>query len=145
MDEKILVRKKKPRFIRSDTNKSKKLKKLWRKPKGMHNKLRLGKKGHGKMPSPGYQAPRALRRINLARKIVANVDGMENLNAMIISSKVGARKKLEIVKRAIEKKIRILNLKNPQIFVEETQKRINEKKAKKQPTKVAEKKVKEEK
>lgn len=65
MNNKNVIRKKKPKFIRQDTNRAKKFKIKWRKPKGMHSKLRLNKKGHQKSPSQGYRAPKKLGWVSL--------------------------------------------------------------------------------
>ena len=55
------IKEKKPIFIRQDNPKRKKLSYKWRKPKGIHSKIRHHFKGRRKMPSPGYKSPAAVR------------------------------------------------------------------------------------
>ncbi|MGC9310820.1 MAG: eL32 family ribosomal protein, partial [Candidatus Aenigmatarchaeota archaeon] len=43
------------KFVRSQLGKLKKLKEVWRRPRGRHNKLRLGKKNRGPKPAIGYK------------------------------------------------------------------------------------------
>lgn len=45
------------KFIRQDAHKKAKLKNLWRKPKGLHNKMRLQKKGYRRLPKVGMGTP----------------------------------------------------------------------------------------
>mgnify|MGYP001610090029 CR=1 FL=1 len=47
----------KPTFIRQDTQKRKKLSLKWRKPKGIHSKIRHQFRGKMRLPSPGFKSP----------------------------------------------------------------------------------------
>ena len=66
----------KPKFIRKDSNTLKgKTRTKWRKPRGLHNKRRLNKKGHQKNPSVGYKSPvlvRGLQRSGLSLYYLRN-------------------------------------------------------------------------
>ena len=104
------------KFIRQDYMRhlkiGKKRKKLqkWRKPKGRHSKMREKRKGYPISPSIGYKSPRKV----IPAKLINNMNELKNLkekSAIIIAKKVGARKKMEIIKLAQEKNIRILNIK----------------------------------
>lgn len=120
MDNKSGGNVKKPRFVRKDWHKisslglRRKNKQVWRKPKGRHNKLREKKKSHGVWPSIGYRSPRIIRGTVKGIKpvIVHNEMELENLskdNGIIIAH-VGLKNKSKIVKKAVAKSIRILNL-----------------------------------
>ena len=73
MKELLEIRKtlkaRKPKFVRKDSNKLKgKTMSKWRKPRGLHNKRRLHKKGHQKNPSVGYRSPKLVRSLQLDGK-----------------------------------------------------------------------------
>lgn len=126
MDLKSVVGKRKPKFIRQDTNRAKKLKIKWRKPKGLHSKLRLNKKGHRKTPSQGYRSPKSIRggeKFTIIKSIEDIIEGK-----LMIGGNVGLRKKVEIVKYAKEKGFTILNVPNPDKFLTDVEKMLSEKK-----------------
>src|SRR3989344_9388886 len=58
------LKERKPEFIRQDNPKRKKLNYKWRKPKGIHSKIRHHFKGRRKMPSPGYKSPRKVKGLH---------------------------------------------------------------------------------
>jgi len=114
------MKQKRPKFLRVDTNRfsriGKNRRKLqkWRRARGKSNKLRLGRAGYSQVPKVGFRT---------ARKDSGKVKGLvpklvHNLNELIaltkdegaIIARVGARNKLEIIKKADELKIKILNL-----------------------------------
>tara|TARA_Y100000310_G_scaffold342571_1_gene446368 strand:- start:1222 stop:1821 length:600 start_codon:yes stop_codon:yes gene_type:complete len=132
-------RNEKPRFIRQDTNKTKRLKKVWRKPKGLHSKIRLNKRGHAKKPSLGYGSPKSIRG-GKKFKLVHNLNELEDAKSVVISSSVGLKKKVEILKIAQEKKLEILNVKQIDKFLKDVEEKLKQKKEKKK--KVVEKKEK---
>ncbi|MBW2978142.1 50S ribosomal protein L32e, partial [Candidatus Woesearchaeota archaeon] len=128
------IKKKKPEFVRQDT-KRKKLELKWRKPKGLHAKMRKKLKGYRKSPSPGYGSPRKVKNLHksgLNTMLVASIKNLEKINpetdGIILSSTLGLRKKIEIIKKAIEKKIKILNIKDPEQFLKSTEEQIRKKK-----------------
>ena len=110
------IKAKKPDFIRQDTHKRKKLTVKWRKPKGIHSKIRHHFKGRGKMPSPGYKSPRQVKGLNAAGLKVARVftvDNLEKVNkekvGIVIPKDLGMKKRFEILKKAKELNIAVLN------------------------------------
>jgi large subunit ribosomal protein L32e len=110
-----------PRFLRADTfrykrigSHSRKLQK-WRRPRGKHNKLRLKRFGHPACPSVGYKTKKTNtgKVCGLKPVLIANLASLDSVgkdNIAILSRKLGAKKKLEIIKKAEEKKIKILNI-----------------------------------
>jgi large subunit ribosomal protein L32e len=111
----------KRKFLRQDITRHSKLgkgrKKLqkWRRPKGRHSKMRRKRFSYPKSPSIGYKTPKskAGKIMNLIPKLVHNIKELENANSktdIVIIAKIGARKKLDIIKKADEMKIKIFNI-----------------------------------
>lgn len=106
---------KKPQFRRQLGKRYGRLHGKWRSPKGMTSKLRRKEKSHGHSPSIGYGAPKNLRFLHpsgFKEILVHNVHELENLDkqtAARISTSVGKKKRNEILKKAEELKIKILN------------------------------------
>jgi len=108
------------KFIRQDSNRYSKLgknrKKLqgWRKPKGRDSKMRLSRKSYPATVSVGYKTAKASSG-KIDNKVPILVHNMAELkkigkdNVAILAS-IGAKKKLELIKFAEEKKIKITNL-----------------------------------
>jgi large subunit ribosomal protein L32e len=108
---------KKPDFIRQEAHRHKRLGEKWRRPKGRHSKMRLKWKEKPPVVEIGYRSPKAVRGLHpsgLEDVLVYNVKDLEKLNPETqgarIASTVGKRKKIEIIKRARELGIRILNI-----------------------------------
>ncbi|MCK4429535.1 MAG: hypothetical protein KAU95_04110, partial [Candidatus Aenigmarchaeota archaeon] len=93
-------------FKRSEQGRFKKLKDGWRKPRGINNKIGEGKKGI--KPKIGWKKPEKEEIPN-----VSNLTKLEKLEKkeIIISSKVGKKKRLELEKFCKENKIKIINTK----------------------------------
>lgn len=107
--------KKKPKFLRQGTY-LKKVKKVWRRPRGVHSKLKVKEKSKGSLPNVGYGAPRKLRGLHpsgLREVMIYNLNDLEKINkekeAGRVSSTIGQKKKKTIIERAKQLKIRILN------------------------------------
>jgi large subunit ribosomal protein L32e len=108
------------KFIRTDwwrhsrLGKNRKKKQVWRRARGMHNKTRRVRRGYPVMPSIGFKSPRkeSGKVEGFIPVLVHNITELSKLNKtnIAIIAHVGARKKLEILKKAEELKIKILNL-----------------------------------
>ncbi len=113
------IRKKKkdhPRFKRPNVGRSKRsrLDDKWKKPRGQGNKQRKKLNQAGKWPTIGYKNPEELRGVHpcgLREVLVNNVDDLTNLEkvAIRVAAKVGKRKKIQIIEKAKEKGLKILN------------------------------------
>jgi len=104
------VKSRKPQFVKQSGRNLKKLSKSWRAPKGMHSKLRRKLRGHLKQPSVGYSSPKLIRGYSpsgLKPILITNENQLDNLKSedgIIISRRLGKRKKLPILKKIQEKK-----------------------------------------
>lgn len=107
---------KKPDFNRHDSHKKKRLPISWRKPVGLHNKLRSGIAAKGRLVRPGYGSPKSVRGFHPSgyrELLVSNIKDLEKAQgyAVRISSAVGMKKRLEIQAKAKELSLKVLNLK----------------------------------
>jgi len=108
---------KKPKFLRPGWKAYRRLKKVkWRKPIGIHSKLKIREKSKGKMPSPGYGKPKNLRYLHpsgFKEVLISNLKELEKIDskkeAVKIFHSVGKKKRQEILKKAEELKIKVLN------------------------------------
>ena len=107
---------KKPKFLKQGINYLKRIRVRWRKPRGRDSKLRKKEKSKGKIPNPGYGAPKSLRRLHpsgLEEIYVQNIKDLEKIDpkkqGCRISSKIGKKKRDIIIKKAEEMKIKIFN------------------------------------
>jgi large subunit ribosomal protein L32e len=107
---------KKPKFLQTDSHKKKKLKDKWKRPDGIHNKIRYAVKGKCPKVKAGYGSPvlvRGLHPSGFEEVIVENPKGLESIKAdrqaARIAHTVGERKRNMIEKRAAELGLKILN------------------------------------
>ncbi|MBI4141244.1 hypothetical protein HY485_05400 [Candidatus Woesearchaeota archaeon] len=138
------IKKNKPKFYRQNHEALPRIKTSWRKPKGIHSKLRHGFAGHRNTVEPGYGTPASLRGVGKEGLIPVLVNTLQELATLdakkqgIIIAHVGTKKKTEIIKAAQEKKLTILNLKNPAQFLTKTEAELKKRKETKK-TKTTEK------
>ncbi len=125
---------KKPVFERQDSNIFKQFKGTYRKPKGIHSKMRRGYKGHRVIPTIGYSSPRSVRGLTkegLKPVVVVNLNELlkiQNGEGVIISRKLGLKKKLVFLQKAQELKLQILNIKNVDEFLKKSKEKFESKK-----------------
>lgn len=105
---------KKPEFNRHDSHKKKRLSTSWRKPRGLHNKLRQQVAAKGRLVRPGFGSPKAVRGYHpsgFKEILVCNVSDVERTQDCVvrIASTVGMKKRKEIVAKALEMNLRVLN------------------------------------
>ena len=130
------LKERKPEFIRQDYQRRKRLgrKLKWRKPKGIHSKIRHQFKGRRKMPSPGYKSPRKVKGLHSSGLKIINMASAENIKeinnkneGIVVAKNVGMKKRLEILKLAKELNINVLNL-NVDEQIKKIEEMINSKK-----------------
>jgi len=146
------IKGRKPNFTRQDAHKKAKLGAKWRKSRGLHSKIRLGVAGRAKGVSQGYRSPkktRGLHKSGLQRSLIRTITDLDKLNpkgnCIIISSSLGNKKRVEILKKAKEKNFDIVNIKNPEDYIKKVEGAISLRKKAKQESKEKLKPVKSEK
>lgn len=108
-------------FKRTDWMRSFKLGKgkrkvAWRRPTGTHSKIRRKRFGYPSKPTVGHRTPTTEQNLikGVKATLVRNVNDLSNVekgNGIIIA-RVGAKKKMDIIKKAQEMKVQILNMKS---------------------------------
>lgn len=109
-----------PDFIRYDADKYLRLSRHdnWRRPRGIDNKTRLKLKGFPPIVSIGYKKPKEIRGSHPSGYKVAMVSNLTQLEqikdkkdiyAVILSGKLGLKKRIEILAKAKEYGIKVLN------------------------------------
>jgi large subunit ribosomal protein L32e len=102
-------------FDRQDNHKKKSVPESWRKPQGHHSRSRLKKKGAAPMPQAGFRTDkdhRGKHPSGYEEVLVHNTSDLEELEegeAARIGSTVGGRKREQIIEKADEKDIKVLN------------------------------------
>jgi large subunit ribosomal protein L32e len=131
------IKSRKPNFIRQDFHKQKKLGRKWRRPKGLHSKVRLKLKGRAKKVSKGYRSPKKVRHIHksgLQQCIIRTMRDIEKLdakkNCLVISSSLGDKKKIVILKKAKDLGFNISNVNNPDDYIKKVEDKIRLRKEK---------------
>jgi len=118
-EEKKIASRKKPKFLRVESHKKIRLGKgvkknqKWHGAKGRHNKLRLGEGGRIQRPKVGWGSENKTKGFVGGIKAV-RVENMKELLEVkkgtgIIIGKIGAKKRAELIAKANEKKIKIVN------------------------------------
>jgi large subunit ribosomal protein L32e len=123
------ARNKKPKFLHPESWKYDRLNSSWRKPRGLDNKIRRKILGWPPGPSTGYKGPKVARYLHpsgFKEVIVFNVADLSNVDvntqAIRIAHSVGKRKRADIIAKATELNLKILNLTvSPETEGEETE------------------------
>jgi large subunit ribosomal protein L32e len=110
------VAQKRPNFVRQESWRYDRLAENWRKPKGKDNKMRKQFSGMPAIVKVGYRGPRAARGLHPSGyrdNVIHNISELSNLDpkydAARIGHTVGKKKRIEIVGKAVELGIKVLN------------------------------------
>ncbi|MFQ6134632.1 MAG: 50S ribosomal protein L32e [Nitrososphaerales archaeon] len=110
------VRKSRPRFLRQESWRYIRVRDAWRRPKGIDSRMRKEKKGWPSLVNIGFRGPAKARGLHPSgfREVLVNMVGdLERLNpetdAVRLASGLGARKRREILDRADELGLKVLN------------------------------------
>ena len=119
-DELLAARKKvahrRPKFIRQESWRYERLAENWRRPKGKDNKMRKQKSGMPAIVKVGYRGPRAARGLHpsgYTDNIIYNAVELARLDskkdAARIGHTVGKKKRIDIINKAMELGVKVLN------------------------------------
>ncbi|MEK6963455.1 MAG: 50S ribosomal protein L32e [Nanoarchaeota archaeon] len=107
----------KPDFIRQDYHKKLRLAKNWRKPKGLHSKVRENRRGYVSRLKRGYGSPVAVKGLHhsgLEPILVTHLGQLKKMDkakqGIVFSGKLGAHKKITLIQEAEKAGIKVLNL-----------------------------------
>ena len=114
--KRAMISGRRPAFKRQEWFRYSKLGEMWRKPKGIHSKMKRGLKRRPPMVEVGYRGPAEVRGLHpsgFEEVLVYNVAGLEAIDpkkqAVRIGGTVGTKKRMAIEDRADELGIRVLN------------------------------------
>ncbi|MBS3175143.1 50S ribosomal protein L32e [Candidatus Woesearchaeota archaeon] len=144
------MKSKKPEFRRQNVNRYKSFEESWRRPTGIHSKLRRGFRGKWAMPAIGYSSPRSVKGLThngFVPVVVSNVKNLENLgkeHAIVISSNVGMKNRIKIIEAAKSKNLKVLGVKDFDKYLQESKKLFDERKNQKGLKKTERQKLKQE-
>ncbi|MDH7508246.1 MAG: 50S ribosomal protein L32e [Methanomassiliicoccales archaeon] len=110
------ISERRPTFLRQEWFRYKRLGEKWRKPRGLHSKMRRHYKYRSPVVSIGYRGPKKVRGLHpsgFEEVMVYNPSQLEGIDpkrqAVRIGSTVGYKKRMEIESKADQLGIRILN------------------------------------
>ena len=110
------VKANKPEFQGQEVWRYKRIRDRWRRPRGVDSKMRMSVKGWPKTVNVGYGGPKTARGLHpsgYSEVLVHNLNQIEGLNsetqAIRIAHTVGGRKRMEIITRAKDMGLRVLN------------------------------------
>lgn len=133
---------KKLKFTRQDAHKKVRLGNKWRRPKGLHSKMRLSKKGYNKSVSIGYGSPknkRGLDKSGLKLIIIKSLKELEKIDVkeecIAVAKTIGLKKKVEILKQAVKKSINVVNVRDINKFLKDVDDKIKKSKEEKEKLK----------
>ena len=110
------IRNKKPRFLRQQFWQFRRLRDTWRRPRGRHSKQRRHYNYRPPVPRIGYSSPKKVRGLHpsgFKERLVYNINDLNEIDAekeaIRIAHGVGRKKREEIIAKADEMGIRVLN------------------------------------
>jgi large subunit ribosomal protein L32e len=132
-----IAKRKKPRFIRQDAHKCMRIKSLWRRPKGITNKIRLQRRGYRRRPETGWGSPTDIKYKSqeghniILVATVLEAQALKPKKDAAIIARTGAKKKLAIIEVLTKNNITILNV-NAELFKKVVTAKLAEKQAAKE-------------
>ncbi len=115
-EKKQIIKRKKPKFLRKDWHKKIKLgstvkkSRKWRAAKGRHNKIRLSRRGQSQRPKIGWSAQKDNRKLIIENRVLNLKDlSLIKKGSRIVIGAVGIKKRKDIIAKANEMGIKVLN------------------------------------
>ena len=105
------IKNRKPKFTRQEYPARKNLKLTWRKPKGIHSKMKDKKRGKKISPSVGWQSPKSVRGLSKEGLKPIQINNLNDLtkvtkdHIIVLSGSLGNKKRIEILKKNKRKQI----------------------------------------
>jgi len=128
------VKRRKPKFVRQESWRYKRLKENWRRPKGLDNKMRRKIKGWPPAVNVGYRSPKVARGLHPSgyrEVLIHNVEEIKKVNpksqAVRIAHAVGKRERAKILTESRKRKITVLNIKEIKEVAKEEKEKKEEK------------------
>jgi large subunit ribosomal protein L32e len=110
------IKKRTPTFLREEWFRYKRIPKNWRRPDGLHSKMRMNFKYRPSKVRVGFRGPKEARGLHpsgFEEVMVYNIKDLDGINtdtqAARIGGTVGSKKRLAIIEKAKELDIRLLN------------------------------------
>ncbi len=131
MQDNNQTRKKKPRFLRQEAHKKKKLGNKWRKPRGHNSKMRMQLRGNRAVVKVGYGSPKAERGLIRGARVtlIGNLKDLSETkkgDAILLSSKLGNLKRIRLIKEALSRGLKIVNYADAEKKVKELEESFEE-------------------
>jgi large subunit ribosomal protein L32e len=111
------INKKRPSFRRVESWRYVRVKDSWRKARGIDSRTRIKSKSGVKSPSAGYRGPKKIRGLHpsgFEEVRVEIIDDLKDLNnkkhAIKISTKLGIKKRINLIDYAQKRGFKILNI-----------------------------------
>ena len=147
---KVEMKKRKPVFVRQESHRKKLSRDSWRRPKGRHTKMGERRADRKAVVKVGYKMPREIRGLEksgLQQVNVSNLSQLEKISKSqiaVLSSALGQRKKLILLKKAQDLDITVAGIKDIKKYITEIEDAVKKRKEDKKK-KLEEKKAKEKK
>ncbi|KAJ3210272.1 60S ribosomal protein L32 [Dinochytrium kinnereticum] len=118
LNKHVIVKKRKQKFFRFQSNRFMRVDASWRKPRGIDNRVRRRFKGNIPMPKIGYGSNKVTRHLmpnGFKKFLVSNVQDLELLlmhnrtYAAEIAHNVSSRKRIAILERAQQLDVKVTN------------------------------------
>lgn len=110
------IAKKRPKFLAAESWRYKRIRKRWRKPTGIDNKMRTNEKGWPRSANVGWGGPQTVRGLHPSGKeevIVHDIADLSKVNSDTqvarLSGKMGKRKRVFVLEEADKRGIIVLN------------------------------------
>ncbi|MBI2564461.1 hypothetical protein HYV79_00530 [Candidatus Woesearchaeota archaeon] len=119
------------KFVRED-KKRKRVPAKWRRPRGLHNKVKLEKRGHTILVKVGYKRPSKIRGLINGRipVIVNTLNDLKKISKdcnIIVGRTVGAKKMIFLLEEIQKQGLTVNNIKNIKEYIAKIHQTLKEK------------------